>query len=152
MVDNHSVYDLHHVDTNEKDFTIGSHIRSWAATKSEAEKCALVCSNCHRKIHANEVTLPNDYQRFDETLIPLELIKHGKIRIDNCPICGGPKQKKASFCSLICTGTKARRVKRPSQTILIEESKTIGFEAMGRKYGVSGNAIRKWIKPLDNNL
>jgi len=28
----------------------------------------------------------------------------------------------------------------------LDETKDIGFSAVGRKYGVSDNAIRKWIK------
>jgi len=39
-----------------------------------------------------------------------------------------------------------RRVERPSFDILRKEIDEIGLEGTGRKYGVSGNAIKKWIK------
>lgn len=45
--------DLHHLDPVKKDFNIGdvgqrSGLRS---VLKEIDKCAVVCSNCHRKIH-----------------------------------------------------------------------------------------------------
>lgn len=41
---------------------------------------------------------------------------------------------------------KQRKVERPPYIILMNDVKEIGKEATGRKYGVSGNAIKKWIK------
>lgn len=45
--------DFHHINPNEKDFTI-AHIRQYKfdeVIKNELDKCMLVCSNCHREIH-----------------------------------------------------------------------------------------------------
>jgi protein-arginine kinase activator protein McsA len=39
-----------------------------------------------------------------------------------------------------------RKVPRPSYETLLEDKKALGWAAMGRKYGVSDNAIRKWFK------
>jgi hypothetical protein len=39
-----------------------------------------------------------------------------------------------------------RKVKRPSLDVLMSEIKNMGYSAVGRKYGVSDNAVRKWIK------
>ena len=39
-----------------------------------------------------------------------------------------------------------RKVERPPIEQLIKEIGEIGYSATGRKYGVSDNAIRKWIK------
>jgi hypothetical protein len=39
-----------------------------------------------------------------------------------------------------------RKVERPSLDILLNEINEMGYSATGRKYGVSDNAIRKWIK------
>ncbi len=47
--------EFHHLDPNEKDFTI-SHMKLYAFTdeiKKELDKCILVCANCHREIHGN---------------------------------------------------------------------------------------------------
>ena len=41
---------------------------------------------------------------------------------------------------------KQRKVERPPYGVLIKEIEENGYSATGRKYGVSDNAIRKWIK------
>ena len=50
------IYDFHHIDPSEKDFQIsGQGIRrlSWEKIQVELDKCALLCSNCHRLRHYN---------------------------------------------------------------------------------------------------
>lgn len=45
--------DFHHVDPNEKDFSISaSRKRGWKTIKIELDKCVCLCSNCHRELHA----------------------------------------------------------------------------------------------------
>ena len=39
-----------------------------------------------------------------------------------------------------------RKVKRPSYDELMANVASMSFLAVGRKYGVSDNAIRKWIR------
>lgn len=48
-----AVYDFHHTDPDEKEFMIGcnSAHRALATLKGEADKCMLLCSNCHREKH-----------------------------------------------------------------------------------------------------
>lgn len=48
--------DFHHIDPNEKDFSLSDRnlILDWQEIKKELDKCQLVCSNCHREIHAKE--------------------------------------------------------------------------------------------------
>lgn len=41
---------------------------------------------------------------------------------------------------------KQRKVERPSYETLLKELKESNYSAVGRKYGVSDNSIRKWIK------
>ena len=52
--------DFHHIDPNEKDFTISQH-RSLGKEKllAEIKKCVCLCSNCHRKVHAGIINLEN---------------------------------------------------------------------------------------------
>lgn len=53
--------DFHHIDPNEKDFTISKHrSKSKENLMKEIEKCVCVCANCHRKIHAGIINL-EDY-------------------------------------------------------------------------------------------
>ena len=45
--------EFHHVNPNEKDFTL-SHLKKYTfneVIKKELDKCDLVCANCHREIH-----------------------------------------------------------------------------------------------------
>lgn len=46
------VLDCHHLNPNEKDFTVSS-FKSLTRTKilTELSKCSLLCANCHREEH-----------------------------------------------------------------------------------------------------
>ena len=45
--------EFHHTNQNEKEFKLGSgNTMSWKEYKAEVLKCILVCSNCHKEIHA----------------------------------------------------------------------------------------------------
>jgi hypothetical protein len=49
------IFDFHHLDPEQKDVDWGKlRLKSWDKIKSELDKCALLCSNCHRKRHHNE--------------------------------------------------------------------------------------------------
>lgn len=47
-----SAFDFHHLDSSEKDFEISAKMTWDAALEAELQKCALLCSNCHREVHA----------------------------------------------------------------------------------------------------
>ena len=49
--------ELHHLDPTEKDVHPSTARTSWDRFMREAEKCVVVCSNCHKKIHADVLTL-----------------------------------------------------------------------------------------------
>ncbi len=50
---NAAAFDFHHLDPSEKDYSPANIIRhSVAKAREELSKCQLVCSNCHRLIHA----------------------------------------------------------------------------------------------------
>ncbi len=46
--------DFHHKDPLTKDFDISSNSYSFEKMKKEADKCMLICSNCHRELHHNQ--------------------------------------------------------------------------------------------------
>lgn len=49
----YSVFDFHHTNPEEKDPNFGKiKYQKWEVIKEEIDKCMLVCSNCHRIIHA----------------------------------------------------------------------------------------------------
>ena len=45
--------DAHHIDPSIKSFGLSQNglTRSWEAIKAEADKCKLLCANCHREEH-----------------------------------------------------------------------------------------------------
>ncbi len=44
--------EFHHKDPSEKDLQISGKTKSFERLKEEADKCILVCANCHREIHS----------------------------------------------------------------------------------------------------
>lgn len=59
--------DFHHLDESKKKFGLSQRgmTRSWVKTRKELDKCVLLCSNCHRELHAG-------------ILQPHEVIRDGK--------------------------------------------------------------------------
>ena len=54
---NACIFDFHHKYPNEKEFGLGLLTmtnRAWNAIIKEADKCIILCSNCHRKKHSSE--------------------------------------------------------------------------------------------------
>ena len=61
--------DIHHLDPSIKEFSFSSvraNSKSWDKIVEELRKCVLLCSNCHREIHAGIRELPENCFRFDE--------------------------------------------------------------------------------------
>ena len=56
------------------------------------------------------------------------------------------KTKKSKICNT-CRSINNRVVKeRPRYDILLKDINELGYVGTGKKYGVSDNSIRKWIK------
>ncbi len=48
----HDEMDFHHLDSAEKDFTIGNRkTLSWSKIRDELDKCVLLCGPCHQVHH-----------------------------------------------------------------------------------------------------
>ena len=60
-----------------------------------------------------------------------------------CKNCGKEVSYKADYCPY-CAALMKRHVDRPTREVLKKEIRNSSFAAIGRKYGVSDNAIRKW--------
>ena len=61
-----------------------------------------------------------------------------------CPICGNPIVRGAKLCKL-CSIKKRRKVSRPSKKKLLKMLFDYkNFVKIGKLYGVTDNAIRKW--------
>ena len=154
--------EFHHLDPTEKEFSFGgarANIISWKRMIVELRKCIMVCSNCHREIHAGILDVPGDVMRFDEkytdyrktddSVFVKKLIKRKLLSYDNCPMCGVKKKENLKYCSSECASKSQRKVDRPSKDelyILIQENSWL---ALGRMFGVSDNSVRKWARNYD---
>lgn len=73
-----------------------------------------------------------------------------KRKENKCASCKKQISKQSKMCRT-CANNRprpnSRKTNRPPIDILIKEVKELGYSAVGRKYGVTDNAIRKWIKP-----
>lgn len=89
--------------------------------------------------------------------------RNSALEVRSCELCKSPFRPRASsqrFCSHAC-GCRApkpfrgkprperRKVQRPSREVLLDQMRSDGFLATGRRYGVSDNAIRKWLVWFD---
>ena len=61
--------------------------------------------------------------------------------------CGSEISKKSNLCDP-CYRLKSRKVDRPSLDQLKEDILNLGYSGTGRKYGVSDNSVRKWLKAI----
>lgn len=155
---NLAALDFHHIDSNTKSIKLDKRSLSnnnIELLTKEAEKCILLCANCHRELHNNGMdieTISKDVE------VGKQIIKYSSIRnVDTyltkrskkeniCPKCGSIIScNKAKLCSK-CSHESHRKVERPSKEVLIEDIKTLSMIKVGKKYGVSDNAIRKWCK------
>ena len=48
--------DFHHKDSTQKDANLSVAVAHWSIKRlqNEMQKCIMICSNCHRKLHAQE--------------------------------------------------------------------------------------------------
>lgn len=115
-------------------------------TDNRLENLRLLCPNCH--------ALTSTYRgrgRKKETISKKRITIH-KYCID----CSTEIHKRSTRCKACSNASdrkivQNRKVERPTKEILDLEIKNTSFEAVGRKYGVSGNAIRKWVRWYNKN-
>ncbi len=156
--------EFHHINPAEKEFGLGGargSIVSWGKILDEAKKCILLCANCHREFHAGVVSIPSEIPKFNSEYIPPSRLENKNKKVltkekekekTYCPICNSEKDNKLSTCSVSCSKIRARKVERPTYEDLILELKEGNYCSVARKYGVSDNAVRKWIKFYEKNL
>lgn len=77
----------------------------------------------------------------------------------SCLVCRDafrPRYSQHRYCSPACAGVakrgtgaprpERRKVERPPHDRLMQELAETSYVAVGRKYGVSDNAVRKWVR------
>ncbi len=80
-----------------------------------------------------------------ENLVVLSVSEHSGIHYParTCKQCGKKTYNKR-YCSTKCMHIGSRKVSRPTQSQLRKDMQVLNWCALGRKYGVSDNAVRKW--------
>jgi hypothetical protein len=93
------------------------------------ENLRFMCPNCH----SQTTTFCNNGS--------------GKIKqCENCYKKITNKSKWCKLCSDICKDQNRKIKNRPDLSVLLEDIEELGYVQTGKKYGVSDNSIRKWIK------
>ncbi len=146
--DEYIIYDFHHINPKTKIMGI-SHMMKYHSsisdTVSEAKKCAMLCACCHAEVHAENLKI-EEKEYMDIKII--EAYKEGKAKKhSSCKACGKEVARGAKHCKAHCIQEK--KVPRPSLEELMTFLSENSYLAAGRKYGVSDNAIRKWLRTMN---
>ncbi len=104
------------------------------------ENLRIVCPNCNATLETH-----CGKNNKSEKIIVVKIKKENNRTLYNC-ICGNVVQNKGTKCKS-CFHLKNRKIKnRPTLEELLLNVEKIGYTNTGKKYNVSDNAIRKWIK------
>ena len=127
--------ELHHVD--------GNHYNN------ELDNLQILCPNCHA-LQPNNSGRAANKEALKEKLDRLSSKEKAAKREFFCPDCGAvvsAKGLRCRSCAAKINNFKMRKVEnRPSREQLKEEIRNNPFLALGKKYEVYDNAIRKWCK------
>ncbi len=155
--------DFHHLKSETKNKNVSDWVKakSYEKTIKEITKCICVCANCHRKIHARKIKPPekpidhNYLMKLIEESKKLnpwrereQRIKKPKIMKNSCPVCHKLTNNDIYCCNKCCKIAK-RKVIRPSLEQLQEDIKKMSMIKVGKKYNVTNNTIKKWIKSYE---
>jgi len=99
-----------------------------------------------KSILNNIISNIDDIYEFDYDMYLLDKLNRNKQNVCDCGKNINKQSKKCGSCAIIDSAIKRRKVERPAYESLIVDVEKIGYSATGRKYGVSDNSIRKWIK------
>ena len=145
-----SALEFHHINPEEKDFTLAANAnKGWSLIVPELKKCVLVCANCHREIEAGLIQSPNSSfieERANEISQIINDLKSHKLYY--CKNCGKEIYKGSTYCSE-CSHKLQRKVERPSREELKQLIRTTPFTQIGKRFGVSDNAIKKWCDSMN---
>lgn len=126
---------FHHV-SGKKEGDPCRFIGSYSDERIEKElaKCVLLCRNCHSIVHYNK----------------LDTTQYVKVWLDaTCPTCRKSfktKEDEQLYCSRTCSQLSQRKTDRPTKDELQKLVSETSWTQIGRMYGVSDNAVRKWAK------
>jgi hypothetical protein len=162
-------YDFHHRDPGQKDFGISGKTKSFEALKAEVDKCDLLCRRCHAEVHhelnekkRQEQGLPPYLTKISQCLHCNKNFVHRKwkqkfctkecyykVHKIKCLVCNKTiikPQDDQKYCSHDCMHYGRRKVERPTKEKLTELLKNSNTNAVGKIFGVSHGAVKKWCK------
>lgn len=146
---------FHHRDPLQKDFGIGGSRRPFAEMVREVEKCDLLCVRCHAEAH-DEPFVPERQKLHNAWIKRTPRQRHPSSERRRCPQCKKVFECYTSSSKECCSVKCARRriTRRPPKSRLIRDVTTrsngrTSWCAIGRKYGVSDSAVRKWARGYD---
>jgi hypothetical protein len=151
-------YSFHHRDENTKSFNISAiNIKSIKRLKQEADKCDLLCQNCHAEIHAKQFAVqrentikklfPNGYQP-RKNIIQKNNTKRILKEKRKCQDCDSviSNSKRCKKCHSLYLKSKSKlKIKKEELIALIQ---TMPIVEIGKMFNVSDTAIRKYCKNL----
>jgi hypothetical protein len=121
------------------------------------ENLRFLCPNCHSQTDTycgKNIKSTEEYEKNSHIITKeykekiFELKKLRKIRKDKC-ICGNPKRiisEKCATCNNTAEKPLIRKVTRPSKEELLELLWSHSTVSLGKIYGVSDVAVKKWAK------
>lgn len=152
---------FHHREPSLKSFEINAHTamrHKWDDVLKEMEKCDLLCVRCHVEIesasyeHYRTLALTPGQVRTYSSKQQKQVHSHKQRKIQKkikkttqCPKCLGEMNSKSNLCKK-CKGFSERKAVRPDLKTLNKQIEELGYCGTARLYGVSDNAIRKWLK------
>lgn len=142
------VMEFHHLDPSTKETSwsqIRGHIKGWSTIVDEMRKCVMVCSNCHKEVHASYSIIPDNAPRFDERLSDYKQNERAELH-NACPVCGRPKLKAYKTCSLSCAASRKFKVNWNAIDVVQLVDDHPSYEAVGDLLGISGAAVARQYK------
>ena len=123
------IFDFHHLKPEEKSFGLGSAAttRAKSACADEAKKCIMVCAHCHRYIEYANLDVSDKVSAFDEN-----------IYYNTIDTLAGRNKEIVEERKKLST--------KPSRDQLKKDIRSMSMTAVGKKYFVSDNAVRKWCQ------
>jgi hypothetical protein len=140
-----AAYAFHHVDPAEKEFNISGKSYSFERLRREADKCALLCCNCHAEVHHEWTAV----QREERLLVRRAVKKLHDSVCTQCEKVFQTKEVDQRFCTRACAGVYSHRTVHPSSEELAFEVWQRPTTLLARQYGVSDKTIEKWCKKYE---